>query len=302
MNATTLCKKADVVGGPFYRPLTASIHISFCSCNVNTPAKSNALQGSKGSGKRRYLKYARIRKHTAKLTHKAIGKQLRYLKRYLAAIDGKLRLGKMLKPRQQERLEPIRTIYQQQKYMYDHHTHSVLDRIVSVSQPFVRPIVRGKAICPVEFGAKLGISVVDGWTRLEYNSFDAYSEAGNLQKTVERFAAREGHYPKRILADRIYRNRENLSFCKEHGIRLSGPALGRLKKDAVRDRRQDYLDDCERVEVERRFSLAKRKCGLGLITAAAGNCCPCNCHVRSGTESAQGSVCHFAVISIIPDF
>ena len=84
---------------------------------------------------------------------------------------------------------------------------------------------------------------------------------------MERFAAREGHYPKRILADRIYRNRENLSFCKEHGIRLSGPALGRPRKDAARDRRHDYLDECERVEVERKFSLAKRKCGLGLITA-----------------------------------
>ena len=30
---------------------------------------------------------------------------------------------------------------------------------------------------------------------------------------------------------------------------------------------QDYRDECERVEVERRFSLAKRKCGMGLVTA-----------------------------------
>ena len=214
-----------------------------------------------------YLKYAKTRKHTAKMTHKAIGKQLRYLKRDLAAIDRKLQLGKTLKPRQEERLETIRAIYEQQKYMYDHHTHSVPDRIVNVSCPFVRPIVRGKAGRPVEFGAKLDISVADGWTRLEYSSFDAYSEAGNLREIVERFAHREGHYPKRILADKIYRNRENLSFCKEHGIRLSGPALGRPKKDAARDTRQDYLDECERVEVERAFSLAKRKCGMGLISA-----------------------------------
>ena len=61
----------------------------------------------------------------------------------------------------------IRTVYEQQKYMYDNRTHSVPDRIVSVSQPFVRPIVRGKAGKPVEFGAKLDISDVDGWTRLE---------------------------------------------------------------------------------------------------------------------------------------
>ena len=154
-----------------------------------------------------------------------------------------------------------------QEDMYDNRTHRVPDRIVSVSQPFVRPIVRGKAGKPVEFGAKLDISVVDGWTRLECYSFDAYNEAGNLRAMVERFCTREGHYPSRILADKIYRNRENLSYCKERGIRLSGPALGRPRKDDIRDKAQDYLDECERVEVERRFSLAKRKCGMGLVTA-----------------------------------
>ena len=64
-----------------------------------------------------------------------------------------------------EHLGTIRAVYEQQKYMYDNCTHSIPDRIVSVSQPFVRPIVRGKAGKPVEFGAKLDISVVDGWTR-----------------------------------------------------------------------------------------------------------------------------------------
>ena len=214
-----------------------------------------------------YLKYTRCRKHTAKMTRKAIGKQLAYLRRDLDAIDGKLSLGKSLTTRQMERLDTICTIYEQQKYMYDNHTHSVPDRIVSVSQPFVRPIVRGKAGKPVEFGAKLDISVVDGWTRLECCSFDAYNEAGNLQEMVERFREREGHYPSRILADKIYRNRENLNYCKAYGIRLSGPALGRPKKGEIRDKAQDYRDECERVEVERRFSLAKRKCGMGLITA-----------------------------------
>lgn len=151
--------------------------------------------------------------------------------------------------------------------MYENKVHSVPDRIVSVSQPFIRPIVRGKAGKPVEFGAKLDISVVDGWTRLECCSFDAYNEASNLQEITERFRAREGHYPARILADKIYRNRENLAYCRQRGIRLSGPALGRPKKDSDTDKRLAYLDECERVEVERCFSLAKRKCGMGLVTA-----------------------------------
>ena len=214
-----------------------------------------------------YLEYARSCKHTAKMTRKAIGKQLGYLRRDLSYIDTMLGQGKTLNVREMQRLNTIRSIYEQQKYMYDNRTHTVPDRIVSVSQPFVRPIVRGKAGKPVEFGMKLDISVVDGWTRLEYHSFDAYNEATKLQEMIEGFRVREGHYPSRVLADKIYRNRENLRFCKERGIRLSGPALGRPKKGEVRNKTQDYRDECERVEVERRFSLSKRKCGMGLVTA-----------------------------------
>ena len=234
---------------------------------LHDPADGKKPRTYRQCARKDYLKYTRCRKHTSKMTRKAIGKQLGYLRRDLAAIDSKLSLGKSLTTRQTERLDTIRIIYEQQKYMYNNRTHSVPDRIVSVSQPFVRPIVRGKAGKPVEFGAKLDISVVDGWTRLEHCSFDAYNEAGNLQEMAERFREREGHYPSRILADKIYRNRENLSYCKEHGIRLSGPALGRPKKGEIRDKAQDYRDECERVEVERKFSLAKRKCGMGLVTA-----------------------------------
>ena len=235
--------------------------------DLHDPADGKKPRTYRKRARKDYLKYTRCRKHTAKMARKAIGKQLAYLRRDLDAIDGKRSFGKSLTTRQTERLNTLRTIYEQQKYMYDNRTHSVPDRIVSVSQPFVRPIVRGKAGKPVEFGAKLDISVVDGWTRLECCSFDAYNEAGNLQEMVERFREREGHYPSRILADKIYRNRENLSYCKEHGIRLSGPALGRPRKDEARDKAQDYRDECERVKVERRFSLAKRKCGMGLVTA-----------------------------------
>ena len=149
--------------------------------------------------------------------------------------------------------------------MYDNNVHSVSDRIVSLSQPYLRPIVRGKAKAPVEFGAKLDISVTDGFVRLEKQSFDNYNEAVYLQEVIERYKTRTGSFPQRVLANKIYRNRNNLNYCKERGIRLSGPALGRPKKDAIIDRKQEYADICDRVEVEREFSLAKRKCGMGLI-------------------------------------
>lgn len=91
------------------------------------------------------------------------------------------------------------------------------------------------------------------------------SGAGNQKMMIERFHKREGYYPSRVLADKI-RSRENLRYCKECGIRLTGPALDRPRKDDHRDKTQNRLDECERVDVERRFSLTKRKCGMGLIT------------------------------------
>ena len=234
---------------------------------LHDPADGKKPRSYRKRARKDYLNYIRSKKHTAKKTRTAIRKQLNYLKRDLDSIDGKLSMGKELTDRQMFRLETLHKIYEQQKYMYDNKVHSVPDRIVSVSRPFVRPIVRGKAGTPVEFGAKLDISVVDGWTRLEHCSFDAYNEAGTLQEITERFYAREGHYPERILADKIYRTRANLAYCKEHHIRLSGPPLGRPRRNSVPDKRQEHQDECERVEVERCFSLAKRKCGMGLVTA-----------------------------------
>ena len=207
-----------------------------------------------------YISITRCKKRSGKKLRKAIREQLGYLRRnlgYLKEIE--------LSDKQQSKFETVSKLYEQQKYMYDNRTHSVPDRIVSLSQPWIRPIVRGKAKASVEFGAKSDISVVDGFTRMEYYSFDAYNEATKLQETIERYKQRTGFYPTRVLADKIYRNRDNLRFCKERNIRLSGPALGRPKKDDIVDKEEAYKDACQRVEVERKFSLAKRKCGMGMI-------------------------------------
>ncbi len=212
-----------------------------------------------------YVKFVRQRRPDRKKIRKCIRKQLGYLGRNLKTIDEMLKTGGELPPKKAERLKTLHKVYGQQKYMFDKKVHVVPDRIVSISRPYLRPIVRGKAKADVEFGAKLDISVVDGYTRLEKLSFDNYNEANYFTDVIERYKARTGYYPERALADKIYRNRENLRYCKERGIRLSGPALGRPKKDGSANKRQEYTDICDRVEVERSFSLAKRKCGMGLL-------------------------------------
>ena len=53
---------------------------------------------------------------------------------------------------------------------------------------------------------------------------------------IERYKERTGQYPERVLVDKIYRTRENLKYCKQHNIRLSGPAQVLRLINAERDK------------------------------------------------------------------
>ena len=158
--------------------------------------------------------------------------------------------------------ETIKELYRQQKYMFDNKTHTVEDRIVSLSQPYIRPIVRDKAISPVESGTKYDISIDEnGHARLEKIGFDPYNESTIFIDAIERYRSRTGYYPKRVLVDKIYRTRENLRFCKDKHIEISGPKLGR----SAEGKPKVSKDEKDRIEVERFFSLDKRRNGAGLI-------------------------------------
>ena len=182
----------------------------------------------KRQARKAYLAFAKSKKHTAKKVRAAIRKQLGYVRRNLGYLEQFMSDGCIPDKKEIPKYLTILKLYEQQKYMYDHKVHSVADRIVSISQPWLRPIVRGKVTAPVEFGAKFDLSLdTEGYGRIEKISFDPYNEGASLQAAVERFRERTGHYLERVLADQIYRTRENRKYCKEHGIRLSGPKLGR---------------------------------------------------------------------------
>ena len=216
--------------------------------------------------RKNYLALAKMKKRSTKKIRATIRRQLSYVRRDLKYVD--VLKGKGYRPTEKEaqQLGTIKKVYEQQEYMYKNRTHSVEGRIVSISQPWVRPIVRGKAKTPVEFGAKLDLSIDEaGYGRIERISFDAYNECSSLEDAAERYKERTGHYPMRILADQIYRTRDNRRFCKEHGIRLSGPKLGRPSETAKQDKETEYQDNVDRIEVERAFSLCKRCYGMGHI-------------------------------------
>ena len=151
--------------------------------------------------------------------------------------------------------------------MYQTRTHRTDDRIVSISQPHVRPIVRGKAKAETEFGAKVAISMVDGYAFIDHLRWDSFNESLGLKQAAEDYKQREGYYPEAILADKIYRTRENLSFCREHGIRLSGPPLGRPLLDSRQEKQIARQDMRERNAIEGGFGVCKRRYGLARIMA-----------------------------------
>ena len=130
------------------------------------------------AARKQYLSFAKSKKHSAKQIRKALKKQLSYVRRNIGYLEGFMSSGLALRQEDIPTILTIFKLYEQQKYMYDNRVHKVENRIVSISQPWIRPIVRGKVKAPVEFGAKLDLSIdADGYARIENISFDAYNES-----------------------------------------------------------------------------------------------------------------------------
>ena len=218
--------------------------------------------------RKEYLAAAKSKKLSKSKRRKAIRKQLGYLRRNLKTIEKQSEQSSLtaLTRKQYKNLLVINEVYRQQKCMFDHRDNRIADRIVSISQPHVRPMKRGKAGAATEFGAKISASLVDGFAFVDRISWDAYNEAGDLKEQIESYRNRFGFYPKSVHADKIYRNRENRKFCKNHGIRLSGPALGRPPKQIDSQlQMQARQDELDRIPIEGKFGQAKRRFSLSKI-------------------------------------
>jgi len=233
-----------------------------------TERKGHKTAYSRKKARSKYLKVAKQRKPRKKVVKIAVKEQLEYVEKNLQTLEklvGEAGESAFI-PKRLKRLETIRLVVKQQREMLEKGIRSCTDRIVNLRQPHVRPIVRGKAGAPVEFGQKLELSVVDGFTFIEEQKFDNFNEGITLIASAEKYKARFGVYPEAIMADTIFRNRDNRAFCKKNGIRLSGPKLGRPKKDeAEQDEAQAYRDSCDRNIVESRHGIAKRRYALNRI-------------------------------------
>lgn len=117
----------------------------------------------------------------------------------------------------------IQELCRQQLWMYTYRCYyRIADHLVSLSQPHVRPIVRGKAVSSVEFGVKISVSLVDGVSFVERISWDAYNEFMGLVQQIDAFRRCFGHDLASVHVDQVYCTRDIAATATVEGFASQG--------------------------------------------------------------------------------
>lgn len=190
------------------------------------------------------MAYVKQRKHTNVQTRKIIRRELNLLGKLLKEIRRIKRENEGLptiSPRDCNLLDIISKIYRQQRNHFesDNPRESIKDRIVSIHKPYVRPIVRGKEVKSVEFGAKCNNILIDGISFIEKLSFNAFNEGTRLVHCIKMHKRLFGVAVRKMGGDRGYAGNENRNYCKQHDIQTSfvkrgKPSKVQTEKDVVR--------------------------------------------------------------------
>lgn len=222
-----------------------------------------------------FLNFIRGRRRTRQEIRRAARIQLQYLRRNLRIANELLSTVSpfSISAKQRKDLMVINEVFRQQCELYKKKTHSIPGKILSISQPHVRPIARGKARAAFEFGAKVSASVTEhGMMYVDRLQWESYNESEDLIMQVEKYKQRFGRYPESLHVDKIYRTRENRNYCESKNIRLSGPHLGRPiiqteenKKHFRLMRKLERKDEGIRQKVEGKFGTVKRKFTLANV-------------------------------------
>jgi len=229
--------------------------------------------------RKQFLAIVKQRRPGVRVRRRGLKQQLQYLRRNLGHIEKLLdNLPSVEIPLSHGMLRQywiIQHLFLQQEDMHRSKTRRCDNRIVSIHQPHVRPIVRGKGNKSVEFGAKLNVSLSEnGLARIDQIGWDAYHEGVGLKVQVENYKIIYGHYPEVVLADSIYGTRANRKYLNALNIRYAGKPLGRPKKQTAENkeelrnekirRREEYR---QRIPIEGKFGQGKNGYRLNYIRA-----------------------------------
>jgi hypothetical protein len=251
-----------------------------CEKMIDKLYELNNKKGTKPRTYRRkmdtaFLNYSKKKNKTTSAHRKINRKLLESLKRDIGHINRFLDIFEKRKAvfplsfKEQQMLWIVNTVYEQQRLMYDNKINRCKDRIVSIFQPHVRPIPRGKIKSKIEFGSKLGVSLDNGFARVGTLSWDVYNESKDLIPHIEQYKELHGYYPELVQVDKIYPNRENRNWLKARGIRITAPALGRMskkrKEESYYKKQKRKKEATERNHIEAKFGQGKNGYNLNKI-------------------------------------
>lgn len=163
-----------------------------------------------------------------------------------------------LPAKKQQYISTILKVYAQQ-YGKAYRGENIEERIVNIHQPHIRPIVRGKAGRNTEFGPKVNVSIVDGYSFIDHLCYNAFNEGTKLEDQIRLYQERFGQLPERVYADRIYMNKANCEYMSKNNIIPVGQRLGRPPKEKMTA--AQLKDMHQRNIVEGTFGTVKQKYG-----------------------------------------
>ena len=165
-----------------------------------------------------------------------------------------------------EKLKIIRKVLKQQQEIFE-TGKSVPDRIVSISKSYIRPIVRGKEVKAVEFGAKVNMIQFDGINFIEHFSFNAFNEGTRLVKSIRYGRSLFGKIT-HISADDIYATNANRKYSTAAHIVTNFKRKGRAgKHEEHRKIISRELRKERTIRMEGSFGTEKEHYGLQKIKA-----------------------------------
>ena len=194
-----------------------------------------------------------------------------------------------LSSKQQQQMLTITKVYEQQHSKVYGEVDQIKDRIVSLSKPYIRPIVRGKENKAVEFGAKVNKLQVDGISFIEHFSYDAFNEGTRLQKCIslhQQLFGKCSHHS----ADKIYATNANRTYCKTSGITTNFVPKGRQKEHHVEQSKtmRAVLDKERGTRLEGSFGNEKNHYLLHKVNAR--NAITEKCWIFFGMMTANASI------------
>lgn len=171
-----------------------------------------------------------------------------------------------LNPIERQYLRTIRKVLEQQTFLMTHPAKELKDRIVSLSKPYIRPIVRGKENKPVEFGPKVHMLQVDGICMIDKMDFNAFNESTRLKVSVLKHKVVFG-YCHQLGADNIYATNANRKYLTQNNIFHSFPRKGPKVDRPHEDKLRKILGSVRATVMEGSFGIHKQHYGLAKVKA-----------------------------------